>query len=169
MAEEEVKVESKNGKGVFIAIIGIILLLVIVIVVGVFFFLGEKKPQEETPDNTPTHNTAASGLKSNYAKPGPIFVITEPFIVNLVGQNGKRYAKATIAFELSSTEFQKEIGTKIPIIKDRINHILSSKSFEEVSTPKGKDKLKDQILEELNTFMVDGYIKSVFFTEFVIQ
>lgn len=175
MSEEEVKEEKKKGnKGLIIAIIGILVLLIVAVVILVFIFLGgkEQPPAEgddtahQTQKEAPAHANAA---RSDFAKMGPTFVIPEPFIVNLMGQNGRRYVKAQIALELSSPELQKEVTTKLLLIKDTIIRVMSSKTFEEVSTPKGRDKLKEEILQEINTYMVDGYIKSVLFSEFVIQ
>ena len=175
MSEEEVKEEKKKGgKGLIIAIVGILVLLIVAVVVLVFIFLGgkEQPPAEggdtahQTQKEAPAH---ANNARSDFAKMGPVFAIPEPFIVNLMGQNGRRYLKTSISLELSTPEFQKEVTSKLALIKDRISQILSSKTFEEISTPKGKDKLKEEILQELNSYMVDGYFKSVLFTEFVIQ
>ena len=64
---------------------------------------------------------------------------------------------------------QKEVTAKLPLIKDTIIRVMSSKTFEEISTPKGKEKLKEEMLQEVNTYMVDGYIKSILFSEFIVQ
>lgn len=167
MSEEE-KTEKKGGKGLIFILIGVLVVLIILIAVVVILLLGgsEEKAQETPKAETSKERNVGN---SDYAKPGPIFPIPEPFVVNLVGQNGRRYAKTTIALEMSSPELQKEITAKIPLIKDTIIRVLSSKTFEDISTPKGKERLKEEITQELNTFMVDGYIKSVFLTEFVIQ
>lgn len=175
MSEEEVKEEKKkSNKGLIIAIIGILLLLIIAVVVLVFIFLGgkEQPPAEgegthQTAKEAPSHSNGAA--RSDFAKMGPTFSIPEPFVVNLMGQNGRRYVKAQIALELSNPELQKEVTTKLLLIKDTIIRVMSSKTFEEISTPKGRDKLKEEMLQEINSYMVDGYIKSIFFSEFVIQ
>lgn len=175
MSEEEVKEEKKkSNKGLIIAIVGILVLLIVAVVVLVFIFLGgkEQPPAEgegghQTTKEAPAHANGAA--RSDFAKMGPTFVIPEPFVVNLMGQNGRRYVKASIALELSSPELQKEVTTKLLLIKDTIIRVMSSKTFEEISTPKGRDKLKEEILQEINSYMVDGYIKSVLFSEFIIQ
>lgn len=173
MAEEEVKEEKKSNKGLIIAIVGILVLLILAIVVIVFIFLGSGKeaPAEgeggQAKENVEQQRPVAQ--RSDFAKLGPTFAIPEPFIVNLMGQNGRRYVKAQIALELSSPELQKEVTTKILLIKDTIIRVMSSKTFEEISTPKGRDKLKEEIMQEINTYMVDGYIKSILFSEFIIQ
>ncbi|RDU68867.1 flagellar basal body-associated FliL family protein [Helicobacter brantae] len=174
MSEEEVKEEKKKGnKGLIIAVIGILVLLIVAVVILVFIFLGgkEQPPAEggESTHQAPKEAPAHANARSDFAKMGPVFVIPEPFVVNLMGQSGRRYLKASVALELSAPEFQKEVTAKLVLIKDRISQILASKTFEEISTPKGRDKLKEEILQELNSYMVDGYFKSVLFTEFVIQ
>lgn len=167
MAEEEVSTEKRGSKGLLIAIIGVLLVLIIAIIVAVILLLGGEKEQERTQE-VKKERPKVDG-RSDYARPGPIFAIPESFVVNLMGQNGRRYAKTSISLEMSAIELQKEVTAKLPLIKDTIIRVLSSKTFEEISTPKGKDKLKEEITQELNAFMLDGYIKSVFFTEFVIQ
>jgi flagellar FliL protein len=47
--------------------------------------------------------------------------------------------------------------------------MLSSKTLEEISTAKGKDKLKEQIVNQLNLRLRDGNVRNVYFTEFVVQ
>ncbi|RDU68135.1 flagellar basal body-associated protein FliL [Helicobacter cholecystus] len=173
MAEEEIKEEKKSNKGLIIAIVGILVLLILAIVIIVFIFLGGSKeaPAEGEASQTKESTEQQRGVtqRSDFVKLGPTFVIPEPFVVNLMGQNGRRYVKAQIALELSSPELQKEVTTKILLIKDIIIRVMSSKTFEEISTPKGRDKLKEEIVQEINTYIVDGYIKSILFSEFIIQ
>ncbi|WP_027327283.1 flagellar basal body-associated protein FliL [Helicobacter pametensis] len=169
MSEEEVITEKKGGKGLLIAIIGVLIALIVAIVVIVILLLGESKEEDPSASQSLQQERPKVDARSDYARPGPIFAIPESFVVNLMGQSGRRYAKTSISLEMSSPELQKEISTKLPLIKDTIIRTLSSKTFEEISTPKGKDKLKEEIVQELNAFMVDGFIKSIFFTEFVIQ
>lgn len=168
MSEEE-KTEKKGGKGLIFILIGVLVVLIIVVAVVVILLLGSGGEEKTQESPKPVANKERNTGNSDYAKPGPIFPIPDPFVVNLVGQNGRRYAKTTIALEMSSPELQKEITAKIPLIRDTIIRVLSSKTFEDISTSKGKERLKEEITQEINAFMVDGYIKSVFLTEFVIQ
>lgn len=169
---EEVSEEKKSNKGLIIAIVGILVLLILAIVVIVFVFLGGSKEatsEGEGQAKTGIEHQKPVAQRSDFAKLGPTFSIPEPFVVNLMGQNGRRYVKAQIALELSSPEFQKEVTAKILLIKDIIIRVMSSKTFEEISTPKGREKLKEEMLQEINSYMVDGYIKSILFSEFIIQ
>ena len=52
-------------------------------------------------------------------------------------------------------------------IRDIIIIILSSKTYDEVSTREGKDGLKSEIKDTLNAFLTKGKIVNVYFTEFI--
>ena len=109
-----------------------------------------------------------SARATDYAKVGPIFPIAEEFRVNLMTQTGKKILITKINLELDKPETQPEIESKLPMLTDAIIEILASKSLEEVATTKGKNRLKDEIVQRLNEFLIDGSIKNVFFTSFLI-
>lgn len=93
----------------------------------------------------------------------------DTFTVNLKSDQGRRYLKATISLELNGEELSIELDNKSPVIRDRIIRILSSKALEEISSKKGKQKVSEQIVDTMNSMIVDGDVKSIYFTEFVIQ
>ena len=71
--------------------------------------------------------------------------------------------------ELDGEELAAELESKTAVIRDVVIRLLSSKTLEEISTAKGKDKLKEQIVNQLNLRLRDGNIRNVYFTEFVVQ
>lgn len=91
------------------------------------------------------------------------------FTVNLLSESGRRYLKVEMNLEIEGEELSPELDQKKPVFRDIIIRILSSKSLEEISTIKGKEKLKEQIVSELNTRLKDGKVKNVYFTDFVVQ
>ena len=93
----------------------------------------------------------------------------DTFTVNLKSDSGRRYLKATISLELSGEELSVELDAKSAVLRDRIIRILSSKTLEEISSKKGKQKVSEQIMNTLNAMITDGEIKGIYFTEFVIQ
>ena len=177
MAEEEQKESKlaslKQNKMILFVIIGVVaLLLIILIVVGILIFSGGDDTQTQDA-NQPTQSSAS---KSSVANPnssllnvGPMYPLDQ-FIVNLVSTGGgKRYLKTSIALEMSIAKMQSELDTKVNILRDTIISILASKTFEEIRTTRGKQKLKEEIIARLNEFVVDGRISNIFFTEFVVQ
>lgn len=93
----------------------------------------------------------------------------ELFTVNLLSESGRRYLKVEMNLELEGEELAVELEKKKPVLRDVIIRILSSKSLEEVSTIKGKETLKEEIVTDLNQRVKDGKIKNVYFTDFVVQ
>ena len=93
----------------------------------------------------------------------------DPFILNLSGEGGKRFLKLTIELEMSNTALSNEITANLPKIKDSILILLSSKTFKDIYTVEGKFKLRDEITTRINRFLVTGQVRSIYFTEFVIQ
>ncbi len=91
----------------------------------------------------------------------------ETFIVNLAGSKGRRVAKVNIELELKGEKAAEEIDKRKAQIRDIIIIILSSKTYEEVSTREGRDSLKNEIKDTINSFLVQGKISNVLFTEFL--
>ena len=54
-------------------------------------------------------------------------------------------------------------------MRDIIIGILTSKSPEDISTTRGKDKMKEEIVQRLNENLVDGKIRNVFISDMAIQ
>lgn len=67
--------------------------------------------------------------------------------------------------------FPHELEGRLPIIKDAILRVLSSKRSEQVLTVEGKAAIKEEIMEAVNEAI--GYeeppIVNVYFTEFIVQ
>lgn len=91
----------------------------------------------------------------------------ETFLVNLAESRGRKVAKVNMEFEVNNEEVLKEIDKVKPKIRDMILIILSGKTYDQVSTKVGKDKLREEIKDKVNLFLTKGQIKRVYFTEFI--
>lgn len=91
----------------------------------------------------------------------------ETFLVNLAGSRGQKLVKINMELEVNSFEVQTEIDVLKPKIRDMIILIVSSKSYEQVSTSEGKDELRREIRDKVNLFLTKGQINRVYFTEFI--
>ncbi len=170
--EEEVVVEKKSG-GNMVLIIVIVLLVVLLIGGGLaaYFLLSgsDEKPADATATQTKSAPAKRARKRStDYLTVGPMYPMNQ-FIVNLLSENGNRFLKTTINLEMDKPELSAELDKKKPLIRDIIIRVLSSKTFEEVSTMKGKGRLKDEIVNKINDVLADGQIKNIFFTDFVVQ
>ncbi len=183
MAEEEKKEEEneeggekKSSKMMMIIIIVVLLLVIIIGAVVTVLLLSddEEAVQKEQPQKVEKkvkkkkHTSISDEELRKLSEVGPLYPL-DTFTVNLKSDSGRRYLKVTMDLELSGPELTAELDAKTAVIRDRIIRILTSKTLEEVSSRKGKNKLSAQIMDALNMMLDDGEIKGVYFTEFVIQ
>jgi flagellar FliL protein len=184
MAEEDAKKDGENKEEVdkksnLIIIIVVAFLVLLLLIGGIVMFIfsgGDEEVvnnkqviQSEASVNEDTQNQPTKSYRSKSSLTvGPMFEL-DTFIVNLLSENGRRYLKVKINLELSDEELTNELNSKMPVIRDIVIRVASSKTLEEISTEKGKEKFKDQVVSELNFSLKDGKIKNVFFTDFVIQ
>ena len=184
MAEEEQTPESspkeKKSSNMLMIIIIVILILIIVIgaVVAVLLMSGDDEAavknapqtQERKVNDQKTHrNSSTSMLNDRKLSDIGVLYPLDTFTVNLKSDAGRRYLKVTMSLELDNPELSHELDSKSPVLRDRIIRILSSKTLEEISSKKGKQKVSEQIMDTLNSMITDGQIKGIYFTEFVIQ
>jgi flagellar protein FliL len=156
--EEQAQEKKKSS-----ALKWIIIIVIIVVVLGgagtgayLFLFkskatLAEKKPAEQ--------------VKPLVA----IFWPLDPFIVNLIDNEGDRYLKVVMQLELSDQPVLEELNLLKPKVRDSILDLLSAKAYKEMIDPIGKQRLRDEIVLRANGYLTKGKVIKVYFTEFVIQ
>ena len=167
---------EKKPKGNMVLIIVIVLLVVILIGGGTaaFLLLGGSHEEAAATSATAQQDVKSEKKKSPSKKStdhlaiGPMYPMSQ-FVVNLLSESGNRFLKVSIDLELSDPKLQPEMDHKKSLIRDIIIRTFSSKTFEEISTLKGKDKLKDEVLDKINENLSDGQVKNIYFTDFVVQ
>ncbi|MBK2000381.1 flagellar basal body-associated protein FliL [Campylobacter sp. LH-2024] len=178
MDEELENEESKKKKGGMLVIIIVILLFVLLLsIMGVIAWLISSSSSDETKikeapkeevKTSKTKNSIPTQRGSDYANIGPMYSL-DPFTLNLLSDSGSRYLKCTIDLEQNSELLKPELDKKVAVIRDIIIRTLTSKTFEEISTQKGKERLKDELVGKINEILTDGFIKNVYFTDFVVS
>jgi flagellar FliL protein len=138
-------------------------------VVGFMLYMGKKKEAAEPKIEhviKGEHEAQAEDEKkeNDFVKE---MVRLEPFVVNLAGSRGRRLARVTLELEVDTEKVKDEIEARSAQIRDIIIIILSSKSYEAVSSKEGKDGLRDEIRDTVTGFLTKGKIKTVYFTEFM--
>ena len=169
MAEDETEGEEEEGGGGG-GLIKILILVIPALLVGVGggYFIGKSMTEQaamEAEQKDPAEEAAA---RDPGTLVGPIFKL-EPFVVNLVDNRSNRYLKTTIQLELDSEEVLPELERRQPQIQDIILALLTSKTPKELQALEGKFRLREELLSRLNALLVNGTVKRVYFTEFVIQ
>jgi len=169
-SEEKVEKSEGGGNKLILIIIVVLLLLLLVIggVVAYFLLSGDNPDQVAQQDVKKVEQKIEKPKNTEALEIGPIYPL-DPFTVNLKSSGATRYLKCTIDLELDSPDTQPELDKMKPMIRDMIIRILSSKTVPEISTAKGKEKLKEEIKKNLNARLATGEIRNVYFTAFVIQ
>jgi flagellar FliL protein len=175
MAEEEKEGTKEEGKGkkspvLLIVIVVVAVLLIVAIALFAFLVTGSDNEAQGGAPAGQKQSTQREGSARNpdMANIG-MMVELDDFTVNLLSEGGKRYLRTKINLELGSNNLQSEIEKKIPVLRDIIIQVLSSKQIEEITTKDGKERLKDELVKALNRALIDGQLKNVYFTTFVIQ
>ncbi len=187
MAEEETKentneASEENGKKssnmLMIIIIAVLVLIIIGGAVVALLLMGDDEepqmqqqmvaPQAQQQTNSRQPRASALPNSRSLSEIGILYPL-DTFTVNLKSDQGRRYLKATMSLELNGEELSLELDAKAPVLRDRIIRILTSKTLEEISSKKGKQKVSEQIMDTLNAMIKDGNIQGIYFTEFVIQ
>jgi len=66
-------------------------------------------------------------------------------------------------------ELEEKLNSRLPIMDDTVITLLSTKSYEDLYTAEGKEKLRMEIMSILSQKLPDLHILSIYFTEFVVQ
>jgi flagellar FliL protein len=107
-------------------------------------------------------------------------------IINLVDPTGRKYIRVTIVVEFAPddpeyellpeeektaylTSFEEKLNSRLPIMDDTVITLLSTKTYEDLYTAEGKEKLRTEIMTMLAQKLPDPHILSIYFTEFVVQ
>ncbi len=96
----------------------------------------------------------------------------EPFLVNLADKEATRFVKVTFRLGLNEKKIEEEIGQDnvfLAAARDSIISLLTVKTSEEILTPEGKDKLRQEILARVNAVVPKGKVLEVYIVDFVVQ
>jgi flagellar protein FliL len=146
----------------------------------------ENSPTKEAASKEGTTSKTTPSSESVEVQPGQgIMIDTSTKIVNLAEPGGKKFIRVTATLEFEPpagyaempeeektaalSAFTTEINSKIPVLDDTIVTILSSKDFQSVYTTEGKDNLRKEIMDAVNTRLPTHKVIYVYFKEFVMQ
>lgn len=104
-----------------------------------------------------------------FAPNDPRYYQTEVVAESSSGGHGGESTAAVSPREAYVTEFMGELNTKMPIINDIIISLLSTKTFSDVYTSEGKEALRQEIIQAVNSRLHGYQVIYVYFTEFVMQ
>lgn len=169
--EEDLDLDVKSGgKSNTVLLIALIVLLLLVGGGGAAFFLMGGKDKSAKDDAAATTEHKAEEIKdkeTHYLRLG------KEFVVNLENTSKVNYLQVEIQVMAHKTEPLDLIKQNMPVIRNKVMLILSSQKYEEVNTPKGKEKLRKEIKQAIQAILHEespkANIEAVYFTSLVMQ
>ena len=171
---EEVAGTSSGGrKGDVVMIIAAALVSLGLGAGGAFFFASQQQPPAPAPQQTVEAELAAEKAAAKQRALTEDFkerlYKLEPFVVNVTGDGYNRFLKLRVELETTDSDLKEELDARLPQVRDALIVLLSSKQLSDVTDFEGKALLKEDMLERVNDLLESGQVRSILFTEFVVQ
>jgi flagellar FliL protein len=159
-------------KPLLLVIVVVLNMLVMASVLGIVYtsYKAEKaKPKLQDVIQGEKDDQGKTIVKENEEDIVGKLVPMETFLVNLAGTRGNKLVKINMELEVEGPKVEDEIDRRKPQIRDIIIILLSSKTYDQMTTRQGKEALRDEVKDTVNSFLVKGKIKKVYFTDFIVN
>ena len=96
----------------------------------------------------------------------------EDFVVNLADHDGRSYLRIgmDLAIENANPKTKPaQDSATVAVVRDSVISLLSTLKSDDLLTPDGKAKLKQDLIKTLNDRLPELKAKEIYFNEFVIQ
>ena len=167
MAEQK-DINTANGSNYIPLLIIIIAVLILLLIGGgasAWYFMRERPLPHASQDPVVQ---APLPQQDEQAEIGPMVDIDE-FIVNIISGDSAHYVKASLTVELTTENAKTEVANRMPQVRDTVLMLIGNKTYEELQDLQGKKQLKAELKSNVNAFLQTGKVKSVYFTNFVVQ
>ncbi len=145
-------VKPKSKKTLFI-IIGLV--VVIIGAVGGYIYMqqsAEARRLQEAEDKRP-ENILKKQLMERKENAAPIYIPLDEMIVNLPGRGGEHYLQTKIVLRTNDSATEGKIKNFMPVIRDKILTVLSSRQMQELATVEGKVMMAREIALVINSII----------------
>ncbi|MFW5489296.1 MAG: flagellar basal body-associated FliL family protein [Desulfovibrio sp.] len=168
MSEEETQQEAPRKKFGFLKWL-ILLLLLLILAGGGYYVYAKFFAAPGDGADKPVAEESQKDKGSGEVQGFKDLVTLPTFVVNLADPLGRRYLKLSMDVEVTDEEASKKLTNSEAQVRDAIILLLSSKSFQDLSTIEDKIMLKKQVVERLNQVLGGPKVLRVYFTEMVVQ
>lgn len=139
---------------------------------GAFFMMGDKNADKAAVSDAEKTDAGESDESAVLAE-AHYFSLDPPFIVNFSGKSRARFLQVSIEGMTRDSTVKEDITKHIPQVRNNLVLLLSSKTYDELSSKEGKATLRKQVLKEIQKVLEaetgkEG-IEDVYFTSFVMQ
>ncbi len=174
---EELDLADKGGKGgskkiiLIVVLVFVGLLALVGTMVGTLWALGIFPPQhgESTQSAAVEEEAPVEEVKAQaiYVKVDP------PFVVNFDGQGKARFLQVVMEFMGRDEAELEDAQHHMPAIRNKMLLLLSSQSYDVLSTTEGKEQLRQQALAEVQAILElevgHSAVEDLYLTSLVMQ
>ncbi len=118
------------------------------------------------PGDTKAEKSESHEVK--LAKMGPTVKLS-PLVINLREESGRSYLKVTIVLEIGKKDWMEEVQSRMSPLIDTAIFTLSDKQLEDLRDPGSKERLKKELMVNMNVHLRPHAIKGIYFDEFLFQ
>ncbi len=142
-----------KGKGKLLIIIGIV--VVIAAAVGGYIYMQHKAEAHRIAEEEAKRpeNILKKQLMERKENAPPIYIPLEEMVVNLPGRGGEHYLQTKIVLRTNDSSTEGKIKDFMPVIRDKIITVLSSRQMQELATVEGKVMMAREIALVINSII----------------
>lgn len=100
--------------------------------------------------------------------PSGTLVEVGELLTNVNDMGGTRYIKVKVYLEVSDEKVVEQVNNYMPVIRDSMLNILSSKTVADLDV-RNRENLKNEIIRDLNGKIGDESVRSIYFSDFIMQ
>jgi flagellar FliL protein len=132
-----------------------------------------KTPEDKSAEKTNDAKHKVAKAKHKEPKISIYYKFDPPFVANIQGQGGSRFLQLSIEAMTYDQNVSTEIDQNMPVIRNNILLLLSDLTYEQVAAKEGKQKLREDILKEIQKVLKDKIgkpgVEEVYLTSIVMQ
>jgi flagellar FliL protein len=120
----------------------------------------EKALAQAELEQTPEYKLQQQ-LKFKKENKPPKFIKMDEFTVNLPGRGGEHYLQASLVLRTADGSTEGRIKDFLPIVRDRVILVLSSRTMQELATVEGKNNMAREIALVINS-IIEPQLTAIF-------
>jgi flagellar FliL protein len=151
--EKPQEAEKPKSKKMLFIIIGVVVLLVAAVGGYMYMQSSEEARKIKEAEAKRPENILKKQLMERKENAPPIYIPLEEMIVNLPGRGGEHYLQAKIVLRTNDSATEGKIKNFMPVIRDKIITVLSSRQMQELATVEGKVMMAREIALVINSII----------------
>lgn len=181
-----VQTPASGSGNPLVLVLSLVNLLVTLGILGILFVSFQKEKHHPSVEDIAAQASNASGEGEGEKSKGkegegkeqdkkkPVdygrMITLEQFTVNLStpGSPNSKFVRVNISLEVPTEDTESEVTSKMPQVRNTIIDLFNSKRPVDLATADGRDYVKEEIRNALNSFLVSGKVKGVYFTNFAL-